>query len=394
MIRPKPVDMRSLTLSAEEGFVLSRIDSQLSLRELVAVCGFEEERVTEIVMRLAAEGAVELDPDAQTPTPTPVLESGFRPPAPSFAGIDELGEMSGDEELSALVIAVSGVSDVGVVRSNNEDAFAVMDLTSGALIDLSAPVRGGALEVGSRGVLLVVSDGMGGQNAGEVASALTLETIEKHLAPKAAADRYGDDAATRLAAAVADANVRVAEAADVPGRTGMGATVVALLIEGTTAYSAEVGDSRAYVLRRGTLTRITKDQTQIQILLDQGLLTPETAASSRAKNIVLQAIGKTPDLVVAQRRLGLHHGDRLLLCSDGLTGHVADPEIGQMLGSPASLAEICAQLVKLTNERGGRDNVTVLAAEITSASPGGRDGSVAETMATIREFSPGEGAPP
>ena len=171
----------------------------------------------------------------------------------------------------------------------------------------------------------------------------------------------------------------------------MGATLVALIIEGESAHVAEVGDSRAYVLRRGELTQITKDQTQIQILLDQGLLTPETAKLSRAKNIVLQAIGKTPDLIVAQRRLGLRDGDRLLLCSDGLTGHVADAEIAQVLGSATSLAHACAQLVTMTNERGGRDNVTVIAASIAGGARGHE--TVEQTLTTIRAFSVGEGAP-
>ena len=171
----------------------------------------------------------------------------------------------------------------------------------------------------------------------------------------------------------------------------MGATLVVILIEGASAHIVEVGDSRAYVLRRGELTQLTKDQTQIQILLDQGLLTPETAKTSRAKNIVLQAIGKTSEMIVAQRRLALRHGDRLLLCSDGLTGHVPDAEIAQVLGSAPSLAEACAQLVTMTNERGGRDNVTVVAAEIACSEQGAE--TVEQTLTTIRAFSVGEGAP-
>jgi serine/threonine protein phosphatase PrpC len=282
-----------------------------------------------------------------------------------------------------------GVTDVGVVRTNNEDALAVVDLTSGELVDVSATSVEGRT-VGPRGVLLAVSDGMGGENAGEVASALTLETIQKHLATS---DVHADPAAA-LAAAVTQANELVAEAAKVPGRDGMGATFVAVLIEGGTLHTAEVGDSRAYVLRRGTLTQITKDQTQIQILLDQGLMTPEMAKSSRAKNIVLQAIGKTSGLVVAQRRLDLRHGDRVLLCSDGLTGHVNDAEIAQVLGSGVALADACTELVAMANSRGGKDNVTLLTAEVIApSSPAGVDDTVESMIATTRAFALGEGSP-
>lgn len=390
-IRPRAVDMRSLKLSAEEGFVLSRIDAPLSFSDLVAVCGLDEERVTAIVQRLVAEGAVELGldghlgaaPPASASGPTSAVQYASRTPAPAFEGIDELGDLSGEVEPSGVVIHVCGVTDVGVVRTNNEDAFSVMDLTSGEVIDVTAPRE--ALEVGPRGLLLAVSDGMGGQNAGEVASAITLETIVEQLTSSSSSDAAG-----RLAAAVEEANVRVVSAADEPGRSGMGATLVALLLEGTSAYTAEVGDSRVYVLRRGVLTQITKDQTQIQILLDQGLLTPETAKSSRAKNIVLQAIGKTPELTVAQRHLHLHHGDRLLLCSDGLTAHLADAEIAQVLGSASSLATICTQLVTMTNQRGGKDNTTVVIAEVAGSAPADDAASVDQTMTTLRAFSVGE----
>ena len=388
-IRPTSVDMRSLTLSAEEGFVLSRIDSELGLSDLVALCGLEEARVVEIVQRLAAQGAVEVP---GLPLPAAAAdEDEFREPAPSFAGIDELGafgdfgDEGGEVDATPLVLSICGVTHVGVVRTNNEDAFAVIDLTTGKALDVTA--QRAALEVGPNGVLLAVSDGMGGQNAGEVASALTLEVIEKQLT----ASPPGDDVAAWLARAVEAANTSVTKAASAPGRTGMGATLIALLVHGEYAYSAEVGDSRAYALRRDRFTQISKDQTQIQVLLDQGLLTPEAAKTSHAKNIVLQAIGKQPEVVVAQRRLGLRNGDRLLLCSDGLTAHLGNDEIALILGSAPTLEEACMHLVEMTNDRGGKDNVTVVVAEVTRLAGESGAETVEQTLTTTRAFTVGEG---
>jgi serine/threonine protein phosphatase PrpC len=329
---------------------------------------------------------VPVRPAVPVRAPTADVQIGFRAPAPSFSGIDELDELPVEQPAAVpVVLAMYGVTDMGVVRTNNEDAFAVLDLTTSALIDVTSAV--GGRPVGPRGVLLAVSDGMGGENAGEVASALTLETIQQVFAAGGA----DSDAASTLASAVQTANVRVAEAASEPGRDGMGATFVAVLIEGSVLYTAEVGDSRAYVLRQGTLTQISKDQTQIQILLDQGLMTRETAKLSRAKNIVLQAIGKTAELTVAQRRLDLKHGDRILLCSDGLTGHLEDAEIGQLLASGVSLEDACTELVAMTNARGGKDNVTVVLAEVFAPTLAPRaDDTVEATISTTCAFSIGD----
>jgi PPM family protein phosphatase len=171
----------------------------------------------------------------------------------------------------------------------------------------------------------------------------------------------------------------------------MGATLIAALITGSEAITAEVGDSRCYVLRNMTLTLLSRDQTHVQILLEQGLMTKEMIKSSKAKNVVLQSCGNAPELVVAQRVLSLRDGDRLLLCSDGLTLHVDDDEIGAVLGTCATLEGACARLLALVKERGGRDNVTIVAAQVGGsllhADP---SENVADTVQTIREFRPGE----
>jgi serine/threonine protein phosphatase PrpC len=262
--------------------------------------------------------------------------------------------------------------------------MSVADLTDkGVLEGLGAQC---AIDVGARGVLLAVSDGMGGENAGEVASAMVLETMNAYLRDN---DPSADPAAT-LAAAVNDANAKVLAAAEQRELSGMGATLIAFLVSGGSAFTAEIGDSRAYVLRQGNLTQLSKDQTHVGLLVAQGILKPEDAKKSRAKNVILQACGKLPELVVAQRSFPVRRGDRLLLCSDGLTLHVEDREIEEVLVSVASPDEASAKLVAMANERGGKDNVTVLVANVEGAAPpAGPDDTIEGALTVLREFGPG-----
>ena len=287
-------------------------------------------------------------------------------------------------ELARPVHGVCGETNTGMVRTNNEDAFAVIDLSRGELVDVTELAT---VPEGPRGLLFVVSDGMGGANAGEVASALVLEALRESLAGGSATE----DPIEVLRVAIEHANKRVISAARERTRQGMGATLVAVLIKGGFAFTAEVGDSRVYLHRGSTCQLISKDQTYVQVLLDQGLLTPETVKSSRAKNVVLQAIGKAPRLAVAQRRLALRKGDRLLLCSDGLTAHFEGEEIGDILGG-SPLEEAVRDLVVKTNERGGKDNITVLVVGIgNSAPPAPPDETIADTLVAVREFAVSDG---
>lgn len=249
-------------------------------------------------------------------------------------------------------------SDIGRVRDNNEDAFVVVDLANTAPIHTTPrPVE---LQVEREGVLLAVSDGMGGAQAGEVASALTLRTLRHALAASSAEE----SADARLKRSVESANYEVWKAARDTGRLGMGATLTAVLICGTNAYVAEIGDSRAYLLRENRLIQLTRDQNISQILIDTGRLTREQAEASRYKNIITQAIGTRPKVVVALNRVGLRRGDTLLLCSDGLSTKVKDEEIRSTLAAGRELDAACMQLVDVANYRGGEDNVTVVLAEI------------------------------
>ena len=253
-------------------------------------------------------------------------------------------------------LSVAGHTDVGKVREKNEDAFVVADLTGGTLLDGASHAR---FDVGERGVLLAVSDGMGGAAAGEVASALVVETLTLALAtapPDAPRDALMNDAVQKAHRAVWDVAKREAKK--------MGATLTAVFVRAGEAYIAEVGDSRAYLLRNGKLCQLTHDQSMVQMLVDTGVIEPEQAETSPIRNIILQAMGNQRNVKVALGKLELRDRDCIVLCSDGLTTHVHDDEIRDVVlatGRP----EVSAQaLIDLANERGGKDNITVVVAGV------------------------------
>lgn len=286
-----------------------------------------------------------------------------------------------------LGLAISGTSHVGVVRTNNEDAFAVTNLTPNEVLDVTD--RQHILAAGPRGVLVYVADGVGGERAGEVASALVLEPLRETL--KAELDASPDNVDAAIEKAVQLANTVILEHAEGDlARSGMASTLVAMVLRGDTAHIAWVGDSRLYLLRGDVLSQISKDQTQAQILIDMKMLTPEEAKSSAARNILLQALGKSSELTVAQVRLALREGDRFLLCSDGLTLHVTEPEIAAVLGQTVLLDEVCAKLIAMTLERGARDNVTVVTVHVANPHLPRPSEPIEQTITTIRELKFGE----
>ncbi len=251
---------------------------------------------------------------------------------------------------------VSALTDVGLVRTTNEDGYAVTDLASGELIAVDAADR--AVDVQDRGVLLALSDGMGGHQAGEIASALVLESLQAALQQDTKGHIH-----EQLEHAVLRANQTVLNAARTDNRHGMGATLTAVFVRGAEAYIAEVGDSRAYLLRNGRLRQITRDQSLVQLMVDHGVMSPEEAKHSASKNVILQAMGLAEDVRVAIARLELRRGDRVLLCSDGVTNEVEDDELKEiMTGSEPRAA--CDAMIALANERGGRDNSTAIVADL------------------------------
>ncbi len=274
---------------------------------------------------------------------------------------------------------VSAMTDVGRARETNEDAFTIMDLASGKKID--AVREDHAVDVQERGVLLALSDGMGGAEAGEVASALVLESLQKALEREAKGAIH-----EQLEAAVQRANRNVFFEAKLENRQGMGATLVALFIRGDEAYIAEVGDSRGYLLRKGRLRQITRDQSLVQLLVDQGVMTPDEARHSPSKNVILQAMGLAKDVRVAIARLRLRAGDRFVLCSDGITNPVSDPELQKILTDSEPRAA-CETMIALANDRGGDDNQTAIVADLTGDLPAPDEfETVTETYEVLKRY--------
>ncbi len=263
---------------------------------------------------------------------------------------------------SSVKVSVAGRTDVGQTREHNEDTYLIADLSTGELCDAA---DGQICHVGPRGSLFMVADGMGGAAAGELASALAAQTIHAHLMATWA---VGDDTspeqfAVSMRAAVEEANRAIHEySREHPDVRGMGTTVTAAGVFGTDLYLAQIGDSRAYLVRRGHATQLTKDQSLTQRLVDAGEMTEEQAEKSERKNIILQALGPDPQVRVDLTYEQLRRDDVLILCSDGLSGSVRRDEFAEYAEKVPDLATLCSTLIDLANTRGGPDNITVVAA--------------------------------
>jgi protein phosphatase len=259
-------------------------------------------------------------------------------------------------------VQVFGKTDLGRTREHNEDCFLVADLTRRSA-SLQPAVR--EHEIGERGSLFVVADGMGGAAAGELASDMATQAIYKHLATTwlGDAEQTAQRFAFRLREAVEAANTELhAYARTHPEVRGMGTTTTAAGVLGEHAYLSQVGDSRGYLVRDGIAHQLTKDQSLMQRLVEAGELTEEEAAQSERRNIILQALGPDPRVKVDLTHQELRRGDTLVLCSDGLSGQVKKEEIAAAVTGAASLQAACERLIALANERGGPDNITVIVA--------------------------------
>ena len=271
-------------------------------------------------------------------------------------------------------LRVGASTDVGLVRTRNEDTYLVED------------------------PLFIVADGMGGHRGGDVASKLTVETVQE-------ARPASDESGGSLVEAVRRANRVVHErAAGDRDLHGMGTTITALQAREGTGRIAHVGDSRAYLLRNGTLQQLTQDHTLVQQMVEEGKLSPEEAERHPARHIMTRALGVDEDVAVDELTLDLHAGDRLLLCSDGLTGMLTPDDIQELLVRESDPQKAADELVALAVERGGEDNVTVVlvdvedgpVADIASASAAGATAVPVEAPAPRDEgaSAAGDGAPP
>ena len=259
-------------------------------------------------------------------------------------------------------IRVFGKTDLGRTRDHNEDRFLVADLTRQ---DASLLPRVREHDVGERGSLLVVADGMGGAAAGELASEMATDTIYAQMVKMwgGEGERTSQRFAYRLKEAVEVANSHIhAYAKAHPEVRGMGTTTTAVGVLGDHVYLSQVGDSRAYLIRDGAAVQLTKDQSLMQRLVEAGELTEEEAAQSERRNIILQALGPDAKVKVDLTHQELRRGDVLVLCSDGLSGQVKREEIAEIAGNATDLQAACERLIALANERGGPDNITVIVA--------------------------------
>ena len=259
-------------------------------------------------------------------------------------------------------VQVFGKTDLGKTRDHNEDCFLVADLTRGER-SVQSVVR--EHEVGERGTLLVVADGMGGAAAGELASQMATDTIFDQMQKMWGAEREltPQRFAYRLKEAVEVANGQIhAHAKAHPEVRGMGTTTTAAGVLGDHVYITQVGDSRAYLIRNGVAVQLTKDQSLMQRLVEAGELTEEEAAHSERRNIILQALGPDPKVKVDLTHQEIRRGDVLVLCSDGLSGQVKKEEIAETASRASDLAQAGERLIAMANARGGPDNITVVVA--------------------------------
>ncbi|HEY4102865.1 MAG TPA: Stp1/IreP family PP2C-type Ser/Thr phosphatase [Polyangiaceae bacterium] len=266
----------------------------------------------------------------------------------------------GSDGQGQLKVRVFGRTDVGQIREHNEDNFLVADLTR-----RTRSLMEGDREqiVGARGTLLGVCDGMGGAAAGEVASQLAVDIIyEKLVQGEPPTDH--DDLARRLVHAVEEAGMRIFnEARADRTRRGMGTTSTIAALMDSRLFVAQVGDSRAYVLRGDRFTQVSRDQSLVNQLIEAGQLTEEEAETFEHNNIILQALGTAETVQVDLTFVDLRRGDRLLVCSDGLSGMVRSDEIREVLLGTKDSLEACKELTDRANRAGGHDNITVIVAE-------------------------------
>ncbi|HEX7025356.1 MAG TPA: protein phosphatase 2C domain-containing protein [Gemmatimonadales bacterium] len=262
-------------------------------------------------------------------------------------------------------ISVFARTDVGRSREHNEDTFLVADLSSGQAT-LMPDVREHRL--GERGSLFVVADGMGGAAAGELASSMATDLIWQHLVTtwRTDVDLTAERFAYRMREAVERANAEIHQyALEHAEVRGMGTTLTLAGIFGPEIFVAQIGDSRAYLIRGKQTFQLTRDQSLTQRLVEAGELTEEEAEASDRRNIILQALGPDSLVRVDLSRQTLRRDDMLVLCSDGLHGLVKKDEIGDLARGTPDLAALCSGLIDLANSRGGPDNITVVAARVS-----------------------------
>lgn len=249
-----------------------------------------------------------------------------------------------------MIYKFCAATDTGLARANNEDSVAFDESTG----------------------LAVLADGMGGYNAGEVASGMATALIKAEMGRWLAetGGRAGPrDIRRAVEICVDNANKSIFTAASTNAQyTGMGTTLVVGVFQGSRLLLGHIGDSRCYRLRRGVLVQVTRDHSLLQEQIDAGLLTPQQAATSMNKNLVTRALGVDNAVMLELNDCQVEDGDLYLMCSDGLSDMVSDATIAEILEQHTPLAQRTQSLIHAANERGGRDNITVMLVQAEAVS--------------------------
>ncbi|HVF87917.1 MAG TPA: PP2C family serine/threonine-protein phosphatase [Pyrinomonadaceae bacterium] len=274
-----------------------------------------------------------------------------------------------------MIVELHAKTDVGRIRSGNEDNFLVLDLSQNqgwtGSDGAQMPEAMSRIEIGSNGVVLVVSDGMGGALAGDVASRMAVETVRDTLLGSEKAEPSNTSPDTELieclCSATETANHLIHRRSQQDARySGMGTTLTGAAITPDGIDFVQVGDSRGYVIRGREIKLATKDQSLVQQLVDVGQINEQEAETHMFRNVILQALGAQAELSPVTGRVRVQNGDILLLCSDGLSGKLRAEEMRQIVTSAeGDLTRACEMLVREANERGGEDNITVILAKVT-----------------------------
>ncbi|HZN06388.1 MAG TPA: PP2C family serine/threonine-protein phosphatase [Pyrinomonadaceae bacterium] len=269
-----------------------------------------------------------------------------------------------------MIVELFAKSDVGRVRRGNEDNFLVLDLTTeqtwtGA-DGATPPDKLTRFDLGQKGLVLVVSDGMGGALAGDVASRMAVESVKEMLIGgegNASCDPELD-LVECLKNATIYANLAIHHRSQEDSRcAGMGATFTGAAIRGDSLDLVQVGDSRGYIIRKDHIRLATKDQSLVQQLVDVGQISESEAETHMFRNVILQALGAQSEVTPVTGKIRLRQGDLVLLCSDGLSGKLRSDDIQQIvLNSGGDLSKACDALIDEANNRGGEDNITVVLA--------------------------------
>jgi serine/threonine protein phosphatase PrpC len=272
-----------------------------------------------------------------------------------------------------LQISYKEGTDVGKVRDHNEDCVLVPKVSEA--------------DHKRKGRLFIVADGMGGYQAGEVASEIAARTVARVYY-----EDPSEDTTTRLSNAVQAANAEVHQQAQSnTARAGMGTTMVAVALVGRTAYVASVGDSRAYVAHKGELNQITHDHSFVGEQVRAGILTKEQARTHPQRNVITRALGSQPTVQVDTFSGELSDGDVLVMCTDGLTGHVPDDKLRDtVLSLPPKQA--VPQLIQMAKDDGGSDNITLIVLRV--GPPAGGKAVASSQVSTVVSPAPAAGAQP